>query len=68
MRTIEQHFPHLVPTYQRLYGGGAYTPTAYQLRVESLISARRRAEGMQIPPREATIQNVATRGQLALPI
>jgi len=68
MRTIEQHFPHLLPTYQRLYGGGAYTPTAYQLRVESLVSARRRAEGMQIPPRESTIQNASTRGQLALPI
>jgi DNA repair photolyase len=70
LQTIEQHFPHLLQQYQRLYGGGAYAPTAYQLRVESLISARRRAEGMYTPAPDPVreLRPAATRGQLALPI
>jgi DNA repair photolyase len=69
VETIARHFPNLPPTYRRLYGAGAYTPTAYQLRVESLISARRRAEGMRTPSPEPTPEHrPASRGQLALPI
>src|SRR5581483_1296374 len=69
LETIERHFPDLLPHYRRLYGAGAYAPTAYQLRVESLISARRRAEGMGAIPAEPTPERrPAARGQLALPI
>jgi DNA repair photolyase len=76
LETIEHHFRHLSPTYGRLYGGGAYAPTSYQLRAESLVSTSRRGAGMARDNTDAARRTtsftsrppVVQRGQLALPI
>jgi len=68
LQTVQEHFPNLTPAYQRLYGDGAYTPTAYQLKVEGMVSGRRRAEGLGTRPAAPSAPRVTTRGQLALPI
>ena len=42
-------FPALSQDYQRLFALGAYTPTGYQLRIESRVQAARRQHGITTP-------------------
>jgi len=35
---LAEHFPELVPAYQRRYAAGAYAPRAYQRRIAALVA------------------------------
>ncbi|HZT08717.1 MAG TPA: radical SAM protein [Chloroflexota bacterium] len=64
---VARHFPQLRQGYQRFYSGATYAPTAYQLRVEGLVGAQRRAAGLGTTPTHGESSR-QRRGQLALPI
>ncbi len=69
MEIVDRNFPALGPGYRRMYAGGSYTPTSYQLRIEGQVSGLRRAQGIDPEPAEAKAPACsARRGQLALPI
>jgi DNA repair photolyase len=68
MQFLEEELPGMVPVYSELYGGRAYLPTGFQIRLEAEVGAARRAAHMtdSIPPLVAAAHS--RRGQLNLPI
>ena len=65
---MAREFPSLVGGYQRLYAGGTYAPTGYQLRVENQVSAMRRTVGLREIAPDPERPRTSRRHQLALPI
>lgn len=68
MDFMTREFPSLAAGYQRMYAGGAYAPTGYQLRVENQLSTVRRAVGLKPMAGEPEVARTSRRHQLALPI
>jgi DNA repair photolyase len=61
---LGEHHPELVPRYRGLYGRGAYTPKAYQQRVNEQVQelARRYRVGQHGPrPRRSSFRGAADR-------
>jgi DNA repair photolyase len=65
---VRAHFPALANDYERFFAFSANAPAGYQIKLEARVDALRQPAGLPAQDPEPRSDQMARRGQLALPI